>query len=70
MTSWHGVVSAGPTTGLVSLAKHTSLGWTLKALVLGSAVTGHPRGLDLEAGCGCGAELRSLQHLFLNCPLL
>ena len=27
-------------------------------------------GRDLETGCGCGAELRSLEHLFLNCPLL
>ena len=27
-------------------------------------------GWDLEAGCGCGAELRSREHLFLNCPLL
>ena len=26
-------------------------------------------GWDLETGCGCGAELRSLDHLFLNCPL-
>ena len=24
-------------------------------------------GWNLDADCGCGAELRSLQHLFLNC---
>ena len=27
-------------------------------------------GWDLDAGCGCGEEMRSLQHLFTNCPLL
>ena len=27
-------------------------------------------GWDLDAGCGCGKEMRSLQHLFMNCPLL
>ena len=27
-------------------------------------------GLNLDSDCGCGEEMRSLQHLFLNCPLL
>ena len=27
-------------------------------------------GWDLEADCDCGTELRSRQHLFLNCPFL
>ena len=27
-------------------------------------------GWDLDADCGCGAESRSLKHLFLNCPFL
>ena len=27
-------------------------------------------GWDLEIGCGCGEELKSLEHLFLSCPLL
>ena len=27
-------------------------------------------GWDLDAGCGCGEAMRSLKHLFTNCPLL
>ena len=27
-------------------------------------------GWNLDADCGCGEEMRSLQHLSLNCPLL
>ena len=27
-------------------------------------------GWDLEAGCSCGEELKNVEHLFLNCPLL
>ena len=27
-------------------------------------------GWDLDAGYGCGEELKNLEHLFLNCPLL
>ena len=42
MTSRHDAVFAGPITGLALPALHTSLGRTLRTLVLGSAATGRP----------------------------